>query len=232
VLGAPSARGVIRRCLRWGDADVRAQAIEALDSLGDRRLGRALTRLVEHQPAETHLDREETLRLLRDDDDAWIAGLARSVAARRDAMPDTSPELEHLETMLQLRRVPLFERLEPEDLLHVAMIARERSFAPGATLIREGEVGDEMFVLLEGVVHVTRHGPDGEEQRVGDVGPGDHIGELAVLREGRRSGTVTAGDDPVRTLVIGGEGLQSILRERPAAAMAMLASLAERISAH
>jgi HEAT repeat protein len=232
VLGAPSARGVIRRCLRWGDPDVRAQAIEALDSLGDHRLGRALTRLVEHQPAETHLDREETLRLLRDDDDAWIAGLARSVAARRDAMPDTSPELEHLETMLQLRRVPLFERLEPEDLLHVAMIARERSFEPGATLIREGEVGDEMFVLLEGVVRVTRHGPDGEEQSVGDVGPGDHIGELAVLREGRRSGTVTAGDDRVRTLVIGGEGLQSILRERPAAAMAMLASLAERISAH
>jgi hypothetical protein len=42
---------------------------------------------------------------------------------------------------------------------------------------------------------------------------------------------VTAGEQRVRTLVIGGEGLQSILRERPAAAMAMLAALAERILA-
>ena len=231
VLGTPSARGVIRRCLSSGDADVRAQALEALDSLGDHRLGRALTRLVEHQPAEGHRGRDETLRLLRDDGDPWIAGLARSVADGGDAMPDTSPELEHLETMLQLRRVPLFERLEPEDLLRVAMIARERSFEPGSTLIREGEVGDEMFVLLDGAVHVTRRAPDGTERPVRDYGPGDHIGELAVLREGPRAGTVTAGDGPVRTLVIGGEGLQSILRERPAAAMAMLATLAERVSA-
>lgn len=231
VLGAPSARGVIRRCLRSGDADVRAQAIEALDSLGDHRLGRALTRLVEHQPSRAHRGRDETLEILRDDGDPWIAGLARSVADRGDAMPDTtSPELEHLETMLQLRRVPLFERLEPEDLLRVAMIASERSFEAGATLIREGEVGDEMFVVLDGVVHVTRRQADGRERHVRDYGPGDHIGELAVLREAPRAGTVTAGDDVVRTLVIGGESLQSILRERPAAAMAMLATLAERVS--
>jgi HEAT repeat protein len=230
VLGAPSARGVIRRCLRSDDAEVRAQAIEALDSLGDHRLGRALTRLVEHQPHAARRDRDETLRLLRDDDDPWIAGLARSVADGGGAMPDASPELEYLETMLQLRRVPLFERLEPEDLLRVAMIASERTFEAGSTLIREGEVGDEMFVLLEGAVHVTRRGADGTERPVRDYGPGDHIGELAVLREAPRAGTVTAGDGTVRTLVIGGEGLQSILRERPAAAMAMLATLAERVS--
>jgi HEAT repeat protein len=233
VLGAPSARGVIRRCLRSGDADVRAQAIEALDSLGDHRLGRALTRLIEHQhrPEEANPSRSESLRMLRDDGDPWIAGLARSVGAEGGPMPETSPELEHLETMLQLRRVPLFEPLEPEDLLHVAMIASERSFEAGSTLIREGDIGDEMFVLLEGVVHVTRRQPDGQERFVRDYGPGDHIGELAVLREGPRAGTVTAGEQRVRTLVIGGEGLQSILRERPAAAMAMLAALAERILA-
>jgi CRP-like cAMP-binding protein len=85
--------------------------------------------------------------------------------------------------------------------------------------------------VLDGVVHVTRRQADGSQRFVRDYGPGDHIGELAVLREGPRAATVTAGDQRVRTLVIGGEGLQSILRERPAAAMAMLAALAERILA-
>ena len=159
VLGAPSARGVIRRCLRSGDVEVRAQAIEALDSLGDHRLGRALTRLVEHQP------RKRTGIATR------LCGCWAMMAIRGSpALPGRSrteetpcatlrPELEHLETMLQLRRVPLFERLEPEDLLRVAMIASERTFEAGSTLIREGEVGDEMFVLLEGTVHVTRREP-------------------------------------------------------------------------
>ena len=53
---------------------------------------------------------------------------------------------------------------------------------------------------------------------------------LAVLRERPRAATVVAETDPVRGLVVSGEGLTSILRERPEAAMAMLATLAERLS--
>ena len=49
-------------------------------------------------------------------------------------------------------------------------------------------------------------------------------------RARRASATVAGRDDGVRALVIGGEGLKAILRERPEAAMAMLATLAERIS--
>ena len=58
---------------------------------------------------------------------------------------------------------------------------------------------------------------------------GDHIGELAVLRDRPRAATVIA-DVDVRGLCIGGEALRAILQERPEAAMAMLATLAERIS--
>jgi CRP-like cAMP-binding protein len=59
---------------------------------------------------------------------------------------------------------------------------------------------------------------------------GDHIGELAVLRDRPRAASVIAESD-VRVTVIDGENLKAILRERPEAAMAMLATLAERISA-
>ncbi|MEO5885426.1 MAG: cyclic nucleotide-binding domain-containing protein [Candidatus Limnocylindrales bacterium] len=231
VLGAPAARGVIRRCLRADDADVRAQAIEVLDTIGDRRLGGALTALIEHQPGGRSTNRDDIVHALRDDMDPWIRGLARRIDGHGDPMPDDAPALAHLETMLRLRRVQLFEPLEPEDLQRVAMVATERTFAPGEALVREGEVGDELFVLVEGHVHVTRREPDGSVRRIRDYEAGDHIGELAVLRERPRAATVTAADDGVRALVIGGEGLKSILLERPDAAMAMLATLAERISA-
>ena len=146
-----------------------------------------------------------------------------------DASPNATPTLAQLETMLLLRRVPIFERLDPEDLARIAATATERSFGPNENLVSEGETGEELYVLLEGRVHVTRHESEGVERHVRDYSAGEHIGELAVLRDQPRAGTVIAGPQGVRALVIDGEGLKAILRERPDAAMAMLATLAERI---
>ena len=230
VLGAPSARGVIRRCLWSDDADTRAQAIEALDSMGDRHLGRALTQLVEHRPGRDHATADEVVARLRDDGDPWIRGLARRIPSQGGDVESLSPGMEHLETMLALRRVPLFERLEPEDLQRIAMGATERSFEPNATILREGEISDELFLLLEGDVVVTRTEPDGTERMVRGYRAGEHVGELAVLRHAPRSATVAAGPNGARALVMSGQGLKAILRERPEAAMAMLATLAERIT--
>ena len=75
----------------------------------------------------------------------------------------------------------------------------------------------------------SRLEPDGTERLIRRYEAGDHIGELAVLREAPRAATVIAEGDGVRGLVIGGAGLKAILLERPDAAMAMLATLAERL---
>jgi hypothetical protein len=224
---------VIRRSLRSRDADVRAQAVEVLDSIGIRGLGHALTRLADPGIDRDRETRDGVLAWLGDDGDPWIRGLARRIGREGDHVPDPSPTatptLAHLETMLLLRRVPIFERLDPEDLARIAATATERSFGPNENLVREGEPGEELYVLLEGRVHVTRHESDGAERHVRDYSAGEHIGELAVLRDRPRAGTVVAGPQGVRALVIDGEGLKAILRERPDAAMAMLATLAERI---
>ncbi len=230
VLDVPEASGVIRRCLRSNDADVRAQAIETLDSVGDRRLGRSIARLVELDPGSTAVAQDgHVLDALRHDDDPWIRILAARSAGDGGTMagPDTS--LGAIERMLELRRVPLFERLDPEDLQRVAAVAEERDFGDGTTIVTEGEVGDELFVILEGVVRVERQEADGSTRQIRTYEQGDHFGELAVLLERPRVASVVA-DGDVRTLVIRGEGLRAILRERPEAAMAMLQTLAERIS--
>jgi hypothetical protein len=221
---------VIRRCLHADDPEVRAQAIEAIDSIGDRRLGGDIARLFEHVPDPKSPDLLTVCARLRDDDDPWIRHLAMRIRPIGDDMADESQATLRLDTMLRLRTVPLFEGLAPEDLQRFAMVATERWFEPGEVLVREGDVGDELYVILEGSVVVTRRQPDESERVLRTYGAGDHVGELAVLRARPRVATVTAEAERVRTLVVGGDGLVAILRERPEVAMALLATLAERLS--
>ncbi len=228
VLGAPEAGGVIRRSLASSDPEVRAQALEALESIGDRELSGALVGLLEDETAVLQ-DRDVIVGRLVDDGDPWIERLALAIMTGGTEMPDTSRTLGDLETMLFLRRVPLFEGLAPEDLQRIAMAATERTYQPDEALVEEGDLGEELVVIVEGTVRVVHRGADGSERIVRHYTSGDHIGELAVLREAARAATVIAEADGVRGLVIAGEGIKAILRERPEAAMAMLATLAERI---
>lgn len=234
VLGTPEAGGVLRRCLRSTDPEIRAQALEALDSIGDRTLRGAVVRLLDADAGDQATDRSAALRRLVDDGDPWISALARRTIADEGgtaAMPEPSPTMSEMDTMLTLRRVPLFQGLDPEDLQRIARTCLELAYSPGEPIVREGELGDELIVIVEGSVRVVQAGPDGGERLIRRYGTGDHIGELAILRERPRVATVIAEGDGVRAQVINGESLKSILRERPEAAMAMLATLAERISA-
>jgi hypothetical protein len=237
ALGAPTAGGLMRRSLRSIDPEARAQAIEALDSLGDRTLGHALTACLEAAAEEARGDPVAALNGLAQDDDRWIRILSRRILVAASNVDDAEgtmpgPELAttDFDTMLVLRRIPLFAGLDPEDLERIAMVATEHEWAAGDAIIREGDLGDSMVILTEGTVRVVHVGPDGEERFIRTYAAGDHIGELAVLRDRPRAATVIAEAGGVRGLMLGGEGLRAILRERPEAAMAMLATLAERIT--
>lgn len=262
VLGAPEAAGLIRRNLRSDDADVRAQAIEAIDSIGDAELRRAIVSLLEPPPGPARPNEETVLRDLTSDPDQWIRvfalrARAELAAAERSTihegarigpdpmvrdepigleeggpvrMPDVAHMLGEIDRMLFLRRVPLFAELAPEDLQRLAMTCIERLYGADEVVVSEGETGTELMLIVEGSVRVVHVEADGSERLLRRYEAGDHFGELAVLREAPRAATVIAEPPGIRGLVIGGEGLTAILRERPDAAMAMLATLATRIS--
>jgi ATP-binding cassette subfamily B protein len=144
-------------------------------------------------------------------------------------LPDELRLVNEVDRMLALRRVPIFASLDPEDLQRVAATASEHSWDEGDVLMAEGEIGNDLVVIVEGIVSVVHDG-GADRHVVRRVEAGEHIGELAVLREGPRAATVVAEAPGVRGLVISGEAVGALLRERPDAAMAMLATLAERIS--
>ena len=80
----------------------------------------------------------------------------------------------------------LFRGLPFHARLRVSRICREVSFAGGEALVREGDTGDAMFVIVQGAVEVTRKGT-----RLAQLGPGEHFGELGLLEARTRTATVS-----------------------------------------
>jgi CRP-like cAMP-binding protein len=89
-----------------------------------------------------------------------------------------------------LQRVPLFSALKGKQLKRVAEAMSERMFAAGEEITTEGEVSVGFYVIQEGQARVTMN-----ELTVGELGPGDHFGEISLIAETPRAATVTAETD-------------------------------------
>ncbi len=89
-----------------------------------------------------------------------------------------------------LKRIPLFSYLGAEELDAVVELFEEVSYRKGETICREGDEGDRFFVILSGELEV-RTGADAERV-IGRLGPGDFLGEMALLMGGKRTATVEA----------------------------------------
>ena len=127
---------------------------------------------------------------------------------------------------LEVERETFLELLSEPDRLELERRAGRRRFKRGATLMNEGGPGAEVMLLVTGRVKVTVNSAAGREIVLGFQGPGELIGELAVIDHGPRSGTTEA-LEPVEALAIGAADFHALL-ERPSFAAAMLRSLVRR----
>jgi serine/threonine protein phosphatase PrpC/CRP-like cAMP-binding protein len=89
-----------------------------------------------------------------------------------------------------LLKMPLFSRLQERELLRVMQVAEVIAYKAGDVVVREGERGDELFIVLSGHVTISRG-----EATLSEAGPGDHFGEMALIRSMPRSATVTATEE-------------------------------------
>jgi len=122
-----------------------------------------------------------------------------------------------------LRRIPLFNGFGKREIERLGMLADEVVVPDGTVLIREGDLGRDMMVLISGNVVVDRDGV-----RVNRLGPGDFFGEIALVNEGPRTASVTT-DGPARMLVITHADFHSMMDEFPEIAAQIMHTLANRI---
>jgi CRP-like cAMP-binding protein len=108
-----------------------------------------------------------------------------------------------------LRTIPLFSACTAEDLSRVASVADEIDLREGRRLTTEDAPGGELVVLVEGGAEVHQDG-----RVVNTVGPGEYVGEVALVTGRPRSATVVA-TSPVHALVIEGHAFQRLLEDSP-----------------
>jgi len=123
-----------------------------------------------------------------------------------------------------LRRVPLFSSCSKSQLVEIGTIADEIDFAPGKSLIREGERGRQFFVIVEGTVKVTKKG-----RAVQIRGGAEFFGEIALLSDAPTNATVTAAS-PVHALVVVDHQFRRLMQDSPGIQLKVLQSLAKRLA--
>ena len=123
-----------------------------------------------------------------------------------------------------LKKVPLFAGCSKSELRELARTADELDVREGTVLTREGRPGREFFVLIDGTVRVTKKG-----KTVANLGPGDWLGEIALITDSPRTATVTT-TSPVDLLVITDRRFRSVVETMPSIALKVLSCVGDRLA--
>lgn len=159
----------------------------------------------------------EGKRLLDHPEPLVREGAALALAPQEKTMYST------LEKILFLKGAPIFDRINGEDLAPLARIAEVQAYAPGEIIVKEGEPGHSLFILVRGTASVEHKG-----HTITTLGPGDVVGEMAVLDSEPRSATVRATSE-AEALRIGSEEFYEILHEQIDIAEGVIRVLSRRV---
>jgi CRP/FNR family transcriptional regulator, cyclic AMP receptor protein len=122
-----------------------------------------------------------------------------------------------------LASTPLFAGLSKKELTELARMTEDVTVEAGEVLCREGELGREFFVIMDGDAEVTRKG-----KRLEKRGDGDFFGEIALIEDIPRTATVTA-KTPLRLFVLTSREFRPMLDDHPAIERKVLRALAKRL---
>jgi|SRR5215211_6151601 len=122
-----------------------------------------------------------------------------------------------------LKRAPLFEGLSRKELTQLARVSEDLEIPAGKALCKEGETGQEFFVLVEGEAEVRRKG-----KRVTTRGAGDFVGEISLLEDTPRTATVVA-KTPLRVFVLTRRDFRRLVDDNPNVERKVLRALARRV---
>jgi CRP-like cAMP-binding protein len=115
-----------------------------------------------------------------------------------------------------LQNHPLFSSLNEEEIASLLKdeVSQERSYSQGIAILKEGEVGDSLFLIRSGSVQIALRGAGGPSTSLAVLQAGDIFGEMAVLERRPRSATVVAKEECL-LLEIAGENIRKLLEVHP-----------------
>jgi len=132
--------------------------------------------------------------------------------------------MEHGKTEEWLAQVPLFNGLSKKQLREVSSLATRLDEPAGTLLTKEGRVGNEFIIVLEGEIEVRK----GDEV-VATRGPGSYVGEIALIDNRPRTATVIA-KTPVVIEVIGRREFRTLLADAPELQAEIMNTMAQRLA--
>ncbi len=128
-----------------------------------------------------------------------------------------------IEKVAVLRSVPIFNNIPDDVLASIAQIAEEVNLVDGETFIQEGELGECMYLIVEGEVRVFSKG-----NTIIVLGPGQVVGELAILDPEPRSASVAALGQAM-LFGIEKEPFDEVMADRPEIAQGVIRALCQRV---
>jgi ATP/ADP translocase len=226
----------VERALRASAQRTRADALEVLSNLGDREAAQLMVLMHETAPLAVRRGRVEAIvrvplelaSILRDASRSESRWMRAAAAAVDPALGHNELGIDVMERLLALKRVPLFANLTLDQLEAIHQLAQEVTFLPNEVVMREGEAGSELYILLEGVLDVYLGWETPEQRCISQIRAVDYVGEMAILDDEPRSATIVA-VEPARLLSLEGESLKDLILQMPDIAFEIFRVLTRRV---
>jgi len=238
LLEGPRIVRNVEKALRFGSQRSRGDALEVLSHLGDREAAQLLVTRYEASPLEDQIEivrklislpeePQELIAAARASRARWIQLGAHALASQADT---EIPEEEVMERLLALKEISLFQNLSLDQLEAVQQISTEVEYLPGEVLMREGERGNRLYLLLSGRVRVFKDYGSPDETQLNEQSAVSYFGEMGILDGGTRSASVVA-MEPSHVLSLNGNSLRELLLEMPEISFELFRVLVGRLRA-
>jgi CRP/FNR family cyclic AMP-dependent transcriptional regulator len=230
----------------WHDnAHIRAGAFEVFDNTGALKIHTWILALLDGNDAAAHArvgaesfkmqapDIEAVLQRYARSPSGWVrtcVGLVRNSLDGEASFMETAIHsgVRALELIVFLKKCPLFAGMKTSELRSVVRITRELSFEAGEDIVREGDIGDALYLMYDGVVAIRKALASGESLELAQLNVFDFFGEMSMFDAEVRSATVMA-KTPCLILRIQGNDMIDMLHDNPSIGIEFIRIFVKRL---
>ncbi len=133
-----------------------------------------------------------------------------------------------METILFLKRIPIFSNIHGEGLKRIADIAQEKVFEAGRMIFHENEMGDVLYIIKTGAVQIYKMLGSGQEKTLAMLHEQAFFGEMSLLDDSPRSASARAAEDST-LLAVDKESFKEVVNEYPEIAFEIFKVFSQRL---